>query len=62
MVHRFAYLKLALSLILVFIGGKIFWTQLVGKPDPAITLGVTFSLIATGIALSLWKTRAKAGA
>lgn len=62
MVHRFAYLKLALSLILVFIGGKIFWTQLVGKPDPAITLGVTFSLIAAGIALSLWKTRAKAGA
>jgi tellurite resistance protein TerC len=60
MVHRFAYLKLALSLILVFIGGKIFWTQLVGKPDPAITLSVTFSLIAAGIALSLWKTRAKA--
>ncbi|MCA1909347.1 MAG: TerC family protein [Magnetospirillum sp.] len=57
MVHRFAYLKLSLSLILVFIGGKIFWTHLVGKPDPTITLGVTFTLIAAGIGLSLWRTR-----
>lgn len=62
MVHRFAYLKLSLALILVFIGGKIFWTHLVGKPDPAVTLGVTFALIAAGIGLSLWRTRAGAKA
>ena len=57
MMHRFVYLKYALSLILVFIGGKIFWTQLVGKPDPAISLGVTALLIAGGVGASLWRTR-----
>ncbi len=62
MVHRFAYLKYALALILVFIGGKIFWTHLVGKPDPTVTLGVTFVLIAAGIGVSLWKTRGEARA
>ena len=62
MVHRFAYLKYALALILVFIGGKIFWTHLVGKPDPTVTLGVTFVLIAAGIGVSPWKTRGEARA
>jgi tellurite resistance protein TerC len=57
MVERFAYLKVALSLVLVFIGGKIFWTQLVAKPDPAITLGVTAALIAGGVVVSLVRTR-----
>ena len=57
MVHRFAYLKYALALVLVFIGVKIFWSQLVAKVDPAISLGVTVLLIGGGIAVSLWKTR-----
>lgn len=57
MVHRFHYLKYALALVLVFIGGKIFWNQLVGKLDPAISLGVTAAIIAGGIFVSLWKTR-----
>jgi tellurite resistance protein TerC len=57
MVHRFHYLKYALALVLVFIGGKIFWNQLVGKLDPGISLGVTLALIAGGVAVSLWKTR-----
>jgi tellurite resistance protein TerC len=57
MVHRFHYLKYALALVLVFIGLKIFWNQLVGKLDPAISLGVTVSLILGGILYSLWKTR-----
>ena len=34
MVHRFHYLKYALALVLVFIGGKIFWNQLVGQARP----------------------------
>ena len=37
MVHRFHYLKYALALVLVFIGGKIFWNQIFGKVDPAIS-------------------------
>jgi tellurite resistance protein TerC len=57
MVHRFHYLKYALALVLVFIGGKIFWNQLVGKLDPTISLGVTFTLIAGGVVYSLWKTK-----
>jgi tellurite resistance protein TerC len=57
MVHRFHYLKYALALVLVFIGGKIFWNQIFGKVDPAISLGVTVAMIAGGIFYSLWKTR-----
>ncbi|WP_207539112.1 TerC family protein [Sabulicella rubraurantiaca] len=57
MVHRFEYLKYALALVLVFIGGKIFWNGIVGKLDPAISLGVTLALIAGGVVFSLWKTR-----
>jgi len=57
MVHRFKYLKYALSLVLVFIGAKIFWNQIVGKMDPAISLSVTFGLLAAGVVYSLYKTR-----
>ena len=57
MVHRFAYLKYALSLVLIFIGLKIFWNQVFGKLDPAIGLGVTTALIAGGVVFSLFKTR-----
>ena len=36
---------------------EIFWNQIVGKLDPAISLGVTLSIIALGVLFSLWKTR-----
>lgn len=61
MVHRFEYLKYALAMVLVFIGAKIFWNNLVGKMDPAISLGVTLALIFGGILFSLWKTRGEGG-
>jgi len=57
MVHRFHYLKYAMALVLIFIGGKIFWTQFVGHVHPALSLGVTLALLAGGIAVSLWVTR-----
>ena len=57
LVHRFEYLKYALAVVLVFIGIKIFWNQIIDKVDPAISLGVTLSIIAAGIVFSLWKTR-----
>jgi len=57
MVHRFKYLKYALSAVLIFIGGKIFWNQIVGKLDPTISLSVTLGLLAAGVFYSLWKTR-----
>ena len=57
MIHRFTYLKYALALVLVFIGSKIFLVGIIGKIPPAISLGVTFGLIAGGVLVSLWKTR-----
>jgi tellurite resistance protein TerC len=57
MVHRFEYLKYALALVLVFIGGKIFWSHWYGKLDPAVSLSVTLAIIAGGVVFSLRKTR-----
>ena len=56
MVHRFSHLKYALAGVLVFIGGKIFWSHFFGKVDPAISLGVTVAMIAAGILFSLWRS------
>jgi tellurite resistance protein TerC len=59
MVHRFHYLKYALAVLLVFIGSKIFVADMLGlaKIPPAISLGVTFVILAAGVGWSLWKTR-----
>ena len=57
MIHRFHYLKYALAAVLVFIGGKIFLVGFVGKVPAPVSLGVTFGLIAAGVAYSMWKTR-----
>ena len=60
MIDRFAYLKYALAAVLVFIGSKIFVSDfLLGgdKFPPAMSLGITFALIAGGVVFSLWKTR-----
>ena len=57
--HRFAYLKYALSLLLVFIGSKIFIADALGweKFPPMWSLGITFTILGAGIVVSLWKTR-----
>ncbi len=57
---RFAYLKQALAVLLIFIGSKIFIADLLGleKFPAAWSLGVTFVILATGIVYSLWRTRA----
>jgi len=57
MIHRFKYLKYALALVLVFIGTKIFLVGFIGKFPSAVSLAVTFGLIAGGVLVSLWKTR-----
>ncbi len=60
MVHRFHALKYALALVLIFIGLKIYIADFVlggEKFPPVLSLGVTFGLIAGGIAWSLWSTR-----
>lgn len=60
LVHRFVYLKYALALVLIFIGGKIFAHGLIGKVPPLLSLCVTFGLLAGGVLLSLFKTRTTA--
>ncbi len=57
--HRFHYLKQALAVLLVFIGSKIFVADLMGwEKFPAMwSLAVTFTILAAGIAYSLWRTR-----
>ena len=58
MVHRFEYLKYALSLILTFIGCKIFVPHIFGfEISSSVSLIVTFALIFGGIAASLIKTK-----
>ena len=57
LIHRFAYLKYALALVLVFIGSKILLAEMVGKLPAALSLGVTFGLLCGGVLYSLWKTR-----
>lgn len=62
MLERFAYLKYALALVLIFIGSKVFLVDLFGwqKFPPAISLGVTLGLLTIGVVYSLYKTRDKA--
>ena len=57
--HRFAYLKQALAILLVFIGSKIFVADLLGwtKFPAEWSLGVTFAILAAGVLYSLWRTR-----
>lgn len=59
MINRFAYLKYALSIVLIFIGSKIFIADMFGlmKFPPMLSLSVTVGILATGVIYSLWKTR-----
>jgi tellurite resistance protein TerC len=57
--HRFHYLKYALSVLLIFIGSKIFIADIMGweKFPASWSLGITFSILASGIFYSLWRSR-----
>ncbi|SFI83099.1 tellurite resistance protein TerC [Phyllobacterium sp. CL33Tsu] len=59
LIHRFVYLKYALSLVLVFIGGKIFVADALGlaKIPPMWSLSITLGILLAGILGSLWSTR-----
>jgi tellurite resistance protein TerC len=56
LMHRFVYLKYALAVVLIYIGGKIFLHEFVKVPA-ALSLGVTLGVLAGGVILSLLKTR-----
>ena len=53
MINRFHYLKYALALVLVFIGGKIFAAYFVGKIPAELSLGVTAALLIGGVVVSM---------
>ncbi|MCJ8507040.1 TerC family protein [Rhizobium lemnae] len=59
--HRFAYLKYALSVLLVFIGSKIFiaWAMGWEKFPPEWSLGITFVILGAGVVYSLRRTSSK---
>ncbi|HLS68315.1 MAG TPA: TerC family protein [Kiloniellales bacterium] len=61
LLERFIYLKYALSLVLIFIGGKILVADLLGVAhmDPLWSLLITLSILSGGIAASLWRTAGK---
>ena len=59
-VNRFAYLKQALSIILIFIGSKIFLPYIGIDITPLISLIITFSILFCGIWMSLYRTRSNA--
>ena len=58
MLYRFAYLKYSLSVLLVFIGSKIFIADAMGweKFPPEWSLGLTFAILAAGVIYSLRRT------
>jgi tellurite resistance protein TerC len=61
MIHRFKYLKYSLSIVLIFIGAKVFYNQFFGKMDPILSLTITISILAAGIIYSLVKTSGSQG-
>lgn len=59
MIKRFYYLKYTLSLVLVFIGSKIFIGEVLGwyHFSSLQSLAITLLLLASGVFFSLWKTK-----
>lgn len=58
--ERFKYMKYALSIILIFIGLKVFYNHFIGKIDPLHSLLITLTLLASGVVFSLIRTKAEA--
>ncbi len=57
LLERFKYLKYALSIVLIFIGAKIFYSHIFGKIDPMISLVITMTVLIGGAIISFAKTK-----
>ena len=55
--ERFHYLRYALAAVLVFVGGKILATDLIGTMPAWASLSITVGLLAAGVLYSLYRTR-----
>lgn len=60
--ERFKYMKYALSIILVFIGLKVIYGHFFEKIPPFVSLGITVTLLVSGVVFSLLKTSAEEAA
>lgn len=63
--RQLVYLRHALGLLLIFIGGKIGYEEFVADIDPLVSLGVTLALLGGGVLLSQmhnWRERRSAHA
>ncbi|MBX2833439.1 MAG: TerC family protein [Micavibrio sp.] len=61
MLNRFIYLQYSLSLVLIFIGAKMFIIDIfnIEHFPPLLSLGITVGILIGGVGLSLWKTRSE---
>jgi tellurite resistance protein TerC len=53
LIARFRYLRPALSFLLIFIGGVIFYERLIGEFDNVLTMVITFAVIGIAIVASV---------
>lgn len=60
-IDRFEAMKYALSFVLVFIGGKVFYNAFFGHISPATSLTVTLSVLACGFIFSYFITKDEDG-
>lgn len=56
MIERFKYMKYALALVLIFIGGKVFYSAY-GHIPPLVSLSITLFMLFGGVIYSLYRTR-----
>lgn len=56
-IHRFVYLKYSLAVLLMFIAGKVFYSQFFGHFPAALSLGLTVVILGTGVVASLLGTK-----
>ena len=57
LLDRFKYMNFALSIVLIFIGGKVFYAHYIGEIHHFVSLGITVGILVIGILYSLYKTR-----
>lgn len=53
LIDRFILMKYALSIILIFIGGKVFYNEYVGYISPSISLAITLFVLLGGMVFSV---------
>ncbi|MBK9586122.1 MAG: TerC/Alx family metal homeostasis membrane protein [Alphaproteobacteria bacterium] len=59
LLSRFILMKYALSIVLIFIGGKVFYNEYVGHISPAISLAITLFILLSGMVFSVLITSSR---